>query len=376
MPTLDVVIRSPISTTVRARQVQAMFDVPPADEQTLTWQGTVPYDERPWNVGLIVGPSGCGKSTIAKALFGEQFVTPHRWTGASVLDDFPSAVPLETLTAICQAVGFNTIPAWLRPYHVLSNGERFRVDLARTLIESPELAVVDEFTSVVDRQVAKIGAHAVQKYVRRAGSQFFAVSCHYDIAEWLQPDWIFEPATMQFTWREVQRRPPLRCEVAKVGYDVWRLFAPYHYLTAKLHRAASCYVLFVDDQPAAFAGVLYRPHPAVADIWGVSRLVTLPDYQGMGLAFVLTDVLGAAFGALQRRLHTYPAHPALIHAFDRSKVWALEKRPGTYSARSGTSFSGYKFGGRPNAVFSYVGPHMADTTQARRLLGISALISK
>ena len=40
---------------------------------------------------------------------------------------------------------------------------------------------MDEFTSVVDRQVAQIGAHAIQKYVRKHGRQFVAVSCHYDI---------------------------------------------------------------------------------------------------------------------------------------------------------------------------------------------------
>jgi len=102
---------------------------------------------------------------------------------------------------VCQAVGFNTIPSWLKPYHVLSNGEKFRVELAKRLIESDEMIIFDEFTSVVDRQVAKIASHAVQKYIRKNKKQFVAISCHYDVIDWLQPDWIYDTAHHTFQWR-------------------------------------------------------------------------------------------------------------------------------------------------------------------------------
>jgi ABC-type ATPase with predicted acetyltransferase domain len=136
------------------------------------------------------------------------------WSAISVIDDFDKKHSVDDVAKICQAVGFNTIPAWLRPYGVLSNGEKFRVDLARRLLEGGEFIVCDEFTSVVDRQVAKIGSHAVQKFVRRNKRQFVAASCHYDLEEWLQPDWVLEPATMVFRWRSVQRRPGLNCSIA------------------------------------------------------------------------------------------------------------------------------------------------------------------
>jgi GNAT superfamily N-acetyltransferase len=239
--------------------------------------------------------------------------------------------------------------------------------------------VVDEFTSVVDRQVAQIGAHAVQKHIRRTpGRQFVAASCHYDIVEWLQPDWVLEPSTMSLTWRGLQRRPPVECIVARVPYSAWRQFAPFHYLTADLHKAARCFGLFVGDRMAAFAGMLHRPHAKVHDIMGCSRLVTLPDFQGLGLAMALVDTMGSAYGAIGKRLHTYPAHPALIRSFDKSRSWALKKRPGTYSPPSGTQLriakgqkAGLGFtskqGGRPCAVFQYVGEQMP-RKQAEALL--------
>jgi hypothetical protein len=94
------------------------------------------------------------------------------------------------------------------------------------------MIVVDEFTSVVDRQVAKIGSHAVQKHIRKCGKKFVAVTCHYDVFEWLQPDWVLEPATMSFQWRSLQRRPDLAIEVSRVDHAAWKLFAPFHYLRA------------------------------------------------------------------------------------------------------------------------------------------------
>jgi len=77
--------------------------------------------------------------------------------------------------------------------------------------------------------------YAVQKFMRKAGKRFVAASCHYDIIEWMQPDRVFEPATMHFARRGLQRRPALDAEIRRVPYDYWRLFAPYHYLTAELN---------------------------------------------------------------------------------------------------------------------------------------------
>src|SRR5690606_16397261 len=99
--------------------------------------------------------------------------------------------------------------------------------------------------------------------------------------------------------------------------------------------------------------MVYRPHAKVRNIWGCSRLVTLPDFQGLGLAFALIDRLGAGYAAAGKRLRTYPAHPALIRAFDRSKCWRIEKKPG-FASKASTSTSdgiGWRAGARPCAVF-------------------------
>lgn len=370
MPTIDLVVTSPASTSVRARQVSAMFDVPQVTESRVEWRGEFPYDAEPWNVGLIVGPSGSGKSTIANHVFGR--MPELDWKAASVIDDIAAGQSVEAVSGALSSVGFNTIPAWLRPFHVLSNGEKFRADVARRMLELPDPIMVDEFTSVVDRQVAQVGSHAVQKFVRKAGRKFVAVTCHYDVIDWLQPDWVLDASTMVFTRRLLQRRPTIECEIKRVPYDVWRVFAPYHYLTAELSRAARCFALHVAGRPVAFTGTLHMPHPSVRDIQRISRTVTLPDWQGLGLSFVLNDSLGAAYKAAGKRLRNYPAHPSYIRANDRSRNWRLEKRPGTNGSRRGkTGGQGEDavFKSRPCAIFEYCGPAMSNVDEARRLLG-------
>lgn len=363
---IDFSVESVLDRTPRVKQLCGMFDVPPQDKLEHHWSGEVPLEERDWNVGVIVGPSGAGKSSVKRQLFGEEKI--FDWKSASVVDDFDKAHSIDAIAGVCSAVGFNTIPSWMKRYDVLSTGEKFRVDLARHLIEGGDLVVIDEFTSVVDRQVAQIGSHAVQKHIRKAGKKFVAVTCHYDVVEWLQPDWMLEPATMTFQWRLLRRRPAISVEVARVGYEAWQLFAPFHYLTAELARSAACYVLFVDGVPASFAGILHRPHARAHDIKGVSRLVTLPDYQGLGLAMILADTLGSAHKALGNRLHTYPAHPSLVRAFDKSKCWGMIKMPGAFLPATGGTSSIEKMNKRrPCATFVYRGEAM-DHAEAQSLI--------
>ncbi len=176
------------------------------------------------------------------------------------------------------------------------------------------------------------------------------------------------------TWRARTPRPAVECVVGRVPRDAWRMFSRYHYLTADLNQNARCFSLWANGRLAAFAGVLYRPHALVSGVYGVSRLVTLPDWQGLGLAFALADRVGAIYRAHGCRLRTYPAHPALMRAFDRSPVWALAKTPQDVqppsSSKRGESRNGVvaNFGGRFNATFEYVGPAM-DFDEAARVGG-------
>lgn len=193
MPSFDIVKKTKVKSTFRVEKIKADFDVS-NEHANERFVGTIEYPEN-WRIGVIVGASGTGKSTIAREVYGEQSIANYKYTHASVIDDMPNA-DISTITQMFYAVGFGSVPSWLKPYNVLSTGEKMRVDLARAMLEK-DFIVFDEFTSVVDRNVARTACIAINKAVHRLNKQFIAVSCHYDILEWLQPDWVFDANEMR-----------------------------------------------------------------------------------------------------------------------------------------------------------------------------------
>ncbi|MGA3060790.1 MAG: ABC transporter ATP-binding protein [Candidatus Bathyarchaeia archaeon] len=171
------------------------------------FKGSLPIEDDNWQVGVIVGRSGSGKTSIAKQLFPEAYIKGFEYISKCVLDDFPKDLETSEITRMLCSVGFASPPDWLKGYGCLSQGEKMRVDIARALCLKKALIVFDEFTSVVDREIAKVSAYAISKAVRRSKKRFIAVSCHYDVVDWLEPDWVFCTDTMEFSRKKEVGRP-------------------------------------------------------------------------------------------------------------------------------------------------------------------------
>lgn len=311
-----------VPRSARVMQTAGMMDIQADTGTKSTWDIDVPIDDRPWNIGLVVGPSGSGKSSLARHLWPDALAGTATWSpDAAILDDFPAGMSIREITKLLVDVGLGSVPAWLRPYRTLSMGEAFRADTARALAESDGLVVVDEFTSVVDRQVAKVASHCVQRVVRRTGRQFVAVTCHYDVLDWLQPDWVLDMSGGAFTWRSVQPHPPIELRLHKVDHTAWRVFARHHYLSAELSKSAQCFGVFAGDECVGFTSYMHFPHAKTRNIKMAHRTVVLPDWQGLGIGGRMAEWLGQYLYERGYRYHHSIAHPAVIAYCARSPRW-------------------------------------------------------
>jgi ABC-type glutathione transport system ATPase component len=207
MPSFDFVRTWNKPSSFRAQSVIGTFTLVDCKMEK-HFTGDIPLDSDAWQIGVIVGRSGTGKTSIAKTLFPESYIKGFAYTHESILDDFPEGLEVNEITKNLCSVGFASPPDWLKSYDALSQGEKMRVDIARALSLEQLLIVFDEFTSVVDREIAKVSAFAISKAVRRTSKKFIAVTCHYDVIDWLDPDWVFCTDTMEFS-RKKELGPPL-----------------------------------------------------------------------------------------------------------------------------------------------------------------------
>ena len=326
MPSSKFVVESKSSNSFKANKVKSMFDCD-MDVIAKEFNVNIPIEDTKWNIGLIVGASGTGKTTIARKIFKDfRFFDGFEWVGQSIIDDFGDEHSAKEITEILSKVGFASPPDWLKPFDVLSNGQKMRAELARLILDSQEPFIYDEFTSVVDRQVACIGSAAIQKFIRKQDKQFIAVSCHYDIEEWLEPDWIFDCNKMEFR-RGSLRRPEIKCEIRKAHQSEWRQFMDFHYLSHEHNNAAHKYVCEIGGEPVAWCSILHFPHPQVKNMKRIHRIVVKPDYQGVGLGSRLMTEVAKKYKKEKMRVTLVTSSPAFIHGLQYTKNWVMTRKP-------------------------------------------------
>lgn len=282
---------------------ESIFDVP---------KMTMPKND--FNIGLIVGHSGSGKTTLLKR-FGSD-VVPNWEDNKAIVSHFDSAEDAQNKLF---AVGLNSVPTWFRPYRTLSTGEKYRADLARKLGDN---TVVDEFTSVVDRSVAKSCSTSISKYIKNNNIKSVVFSsCHYDVVDWLQPDWVYDTLTQSYLARGSLCRPEIKLQVSPCGEQAWTIFRSHHYLTGDINRSAKHWLCTWGSNIVGFASALSMPSGTLKNAYRGHRTVVLPDYQGLGLGVRISDSIGEMHIKEGKRYFSKTTHPRMGDYRNKSPLW-------------------------------------------------------
>jgi ABC-type ATPase involved in cell division/GNAT superfamily N-acetyltransferase len=311
----------------RAARVKSLFNAESGAEFNL--DAALDIDDKDWKLGVIVGPSGSGKSSLGRMILGPDAVySPDGWpTDKPIVDAIAPDGDFDAVTNALATVGLGSVPCWLRPYYALSNGERFRADLARVISEAPAGVVIDEFSSVVDRQIAKFGALAFQKAWKRTGGRCVLLSCHYDVLDWLEPDWVYDTAKQSFARGSLWRRPKFDLQIQQTDASYWPLFKPHYYLDLHLPVAAQYFVGTVEGEPVCHMAMCTMSKGKNAFEGRGTRLVVMPEWQGAGVGMRFLNTICDMWRRGENKwgkpvttvFHT--SHPGLCAGLRRDPKW-------------------------------------------------------
>ncbi len=164
-------------------------------------------DAGPGNVILITGASGTGKTLLLEAL-DNSIQSPLVSTNGTAavrtqgivgwMEDFRTQRPLieelarvrgaEAAIAALNRTGLSEAFVYLKPYRLLSRGQKYRARLARLLLSKANIWLLDEFCADLDPISAKIVAFNLRKLaVRNKVIAIVAAANHRHFLDALKP---------------------------------------------------------------------------------------------------------------------------------------------------------------------------------------------
>lgn len=178
----------------RNESVIGQFDL--GDHTTIEFKSDykIPKD---FKLGLIVGDSGSGKTSLARLYFNFK-ENDYSKFDCSILDIFDSKLSTLEITNALTIVGLGVPKLWLNSYSNLSNGQKARFDIAYRLL-TDEVVVIDEFTSLVDRDVAKTMCLLMNKLSTKQDKKIVLITCHHDVVDYLETDFIIDCDKQELT---------------------------------------------------------------------------------------------------------------------------------------------------------------------------------
>jgi GNAT superfamily N-acetyltransferase len=152
-----------------------------------------------------------------------------------------------------------------------------------------------------------------------------AVTCHYDVAEWLEPDWVLDMSTCELIRSAPGLaggrfcRPAIELEIHRCRMVAWQLFKRHHYLSGSLPPASRCFLTTWDGVPVNFCATV--PVITKKNHRRFTRIVTLPDFQGLGIGMRAVAAVAELHRAEGHRINVTSSHPALIRHCEQSPLW-------------------------------------------------------
>jgi ABC-type transport system involved in cytochrome c biogenesis ATPase subunit/predicted N-acetyltransferase YhbS len=299
---------APAQLTERTKEVAEAFGLGADQTRQFTLYDNLNIHIRPTDVVLITGDSGSGKSALLRAIKAD--------LGADAAD--AKNIPIEQDQPIIETVGANTTQAiealsqvglndafiFLRPYSQLSDGQKHRYQTALLAASGKPFWIIDEFTSTLDRDTAKILAYNLQKIARKHGKAVIAATTHRDLLRDFAPNvHIHKRYGKEVTVRYIPKAKAKNCSltnqmtIAQGTQADYKTLCEFHY---RAHRTPPTRKIFTLKRRDELCGVVVYCYPPPmsfgrSKVWKgniqqlqkevsvISRVIIHPKYRSIGL---------------------------------------------------------------------------------------------
>ncbi|MCL4430318.1 MAG: ABC transporter ATP-binding protein [Chloroflexi bacterium] len=311
---------APTTLTERTKEVAEAFGLGIDQTRQFTLYDNLNIHIRPTDIVLITGDSGSGKSALLKAIKADSGseaqdtkdlqIDPNRPIIETVGENTKDAIE-----ALSQ-VGLNDAFLFLRPYQQLSDGQKHRYQTALLTQSQKPFWIIDEFTSTLDRDTAKILAFNLQKQARKQGKAVIAATTHKDLLADFAPNvHIHKRYGKEVT---IKYHPKAKAQNCSLTHQMtieqgtkadYKALCQFHYRTSRLPPSRKIFTLKCKDE---LCGVIVYSYPPPitfgrSKVWRgniqqlqnevslISRVVIHPKYRSISLgAKLIAETLSQA----------------------------------------------------------------------------------
>lgn len=299
---------APTILTERTKEVAEAFGLGTDQTRQFTLYDNVSIHVRPTDVVLITGDSGSGKSALLKAIKADLGSDAADTKDIAIEPDKPIIETLGKNTTeaieLLSQVGLNDAFIFLRPYSQLSDGQKHRYQTARHIASGKPFWLIDEFTSTLDRDTAKILAYNLQKAARKHGKAVIAATTHRDIIRDLAPNvHIHKRYGKEVTVHYYPKAKTAQCSLTRqmiiaAGTTAhYKALSEFHYRAGRTPPPRKIFVLKRRNELCGAIVYCYPPPMSFGrrqvwkgdmkqlqhDISIISRIVIHPKYRSIGL---------------------------------------------------------------------------------------------
>ncbi|HBM2881089.1 TPA: ABC transporter [Klebsiella oxytoca] len=190
---INVAFQTRVNKTIRTLEIAESFGLG-LDEKEWILYDNLELDIARGDVVYVTGQSGSGKSVILREL--QSLMAKNGQTVASI-DDFVFQDDTNVIDqlgkttsdalGLLSMAGLNDAYLFVRKPSEMSDGQKYRLKIAKLIESGADVWVADEFGAVLDRVTAQVVASNLQRAARAAGATVIVATTHEDLKNALRP---------------------------------------------------------------------------------------------------------------------------------------------------------------------------------------------